>query len=393
MTRRSPPQEISLSATSMMSWTWDVEFRPQKKKYKAYGQFSWESSRWSSLGTLAIPFDVREACELLQTLGECGLSAGNLGKISVRGVEDWQADLLQMAAITEDNPCYGELEFLLTLSDADIQWVRSRVGALYAQPALSVVGNLAKFLKDCGDSAGTSNLDAILERLKIDRHASETEFRNSIDQYKATRLEARKERLKPFGPVIEQVVKTYGIRKPSNSFPKEANQLTRALKNFVLKHDRLPNTISVTNIGEVDVLTLRYETVEAFIAEQAPRNPIPSVKLKLCTRFDPPTDKSVLDRILYAWVKASRKPEAALFKSGWTTELGFLPWALGTEGKIALEHFGETHPKESEAIRQWLSKTAEEIDSEVADTRAQNFAHSAILSLMRGFVKWVRDVS
>lgn len=133
---------IKLAATVTMVSTWDVELRPKPGHYHVYYQNSWNSPKWTHWGAIAMPLDIREAAAAIGSSDDDGLSGDRLSSIKVTGLEGWRADMLRMATITSDSPCSAQLEFLLRLEEADIEWIWARNGSLVTETGMATVTDL-----------------------------------------------------------------------------------------------------------------------------------------------------------------------------------------------------------------------------------------------------------
>lgn len=324
-------RKIQLLASSSIAWTWDVEFQILEKSYKAYVHPSWNSSVRGCFGNLKEVFNVRTACDLLQSLDEDGLSGNQLKSIKVTGIDGWEADLLKMASIVENSPCAEQLEFLLQLSDEDLDWIWLRTGTFTSDEALNIVADLSGVFYWSASNIVT--IDQILDELQIDRNAS-------------------------------------------------LENLIRRLASFKLAEEARLKSVSKAPVS--------FDSLEGFLES---KDKLSIDDLTFCTNLPSPNNLETLSLILDHWLSASVKPSAMkLFNLGWRSELGFLPWAFGKLDEAAIQSYASQHKNECTVIKEWIREKIQMIESDLKVPKNHNQASYMGERALKSFIKWGHDL-
>lgn len=386
-------ETIRLAATITMVSTWDVELRPTPGHFHVYYQNSWKSPEWTRCGVIARPLDMREAAAAIGDLDDDGLSGDWLSAIKATGIEGWRADILRMAAITSESPCGAQLEFLLWLEEADIEWVWTRNGSLVSEAGLGTVSDLLLLHGDDCPLSGPIDLNLLLAEVGLDRTADAKAICAVADAHRALERAAIERAAAPFEAEINRILSAFGSAAGGNRATSDVESLKEALKEYVAERGHLPDgELPVPNLGSLNILLLRYGSAEKFVRERAAVGAIGRDVLSTCTAFPSPRDSAVVERLLMEWAHCDEKPTARhLFHLGWQTPLGFLPWVLDGVDQGAVACFADAHPDEWRLVRLWLEEQIEELGLGLSTRRGSGSQAAGMLSRAKeSFVDWAQ---
>jgi len=118
-----------------MAGTWNVAFCSDTKGFTTWLTVGPGIPKPVKTHTVHESLTWRVAAEVLADMYEDGLTGDWGDQIVVRGVDGWRAEILKMAAITDENPYFDRLQILLDLDDSDIEAVVQLYGTLFSDEA------------------------------------------------------------------------------------------------------------------------------------------------------------------------------------------------------------------------------------------------------------------
>lgn len=134
--RTKSPPEFSIEVdASTMAGTWNVVFCADSKGFTTWLTVGPGIPKPVKTHTVHEPLTWRVAAEVLADMYEDGLTGDWGDQIVVRGVDGWRAEILKMAAITDENPYFDRLQILLDLDDSDIEAVVQLYETLFSDEA------------------------------------------------------------------------------------------------------------------------------------------------------------------------------------------------------------------------------------------------------------------
>lgn len=239
------PFEISLSCDHWLApgcdWSAFVGFRPTRDGFSVWasGSTGYDDSRYNQRIAHIKGKEVtwRNACRALLDM-EVGAIFGDFrGEVDVDGVEGWQAEMLEICWIQEDSVPNGVKEYLLGLSDEDIEWLIPVIGGdLFSDSALELLDRFTavetrspRVCWDESELSGEQGFDALVEQLE----------QNDEDQ--------RDSRMAPFlegiSAIVESTRASWG--NPTSwaggmASAMKAQRLRGAVCRIVEEHGRLP---------------------------------------------------------------------------------------------------------------------------------------------------------
>ncbi len=322
------PVPIEVDGSTLAS-TWHVTFRPLKQGFSAWLIYGNDSPVCVSRSRSALTW--RKAAEDLHSMADDGLSGDwRRNDITVVGTTGWQAEIIAMAAVTENSPTYQAVELILGISDKEIAWLSARLGCLWSDSSLSVL-----------------NL-----------------------------IEAANENRGPKSTLAE-LLEVIGCTEDSSS-----DDLNKAGSDLASKR-------KIEELAETARKEAEPKTIEKFVAA---RKSLRLKDLNQCARFSPPSSESDIFRLLDAWILTKRKPKGGEWLYvRWASELTWLPWLLQHTDGQTLVRYRLKNASGSLQIETWLQSRAHQIQAELQADAGKKLGQAWGMGQMlkRSFIKFV----
>lgn len=237
---------------------WDawIEFRPTTTGYAVWAggdDALGDDSICEEVANRTTSLDWREACRTLLEIESGAIFGDFRNYVEVSGEFGLKADLLAACWMREDAISHEVKQFLINLSEEDLQWLVDSVPSSLISD--SVVGLLERYLEIEDRSPrvcwvewfpGESNVsfDRLVDALEKDEERREQELQ-----------EARDHSLLPFLASIAEIVELRMslIGKPDSwasgiAYNIRRGRLIRKIEQFVLEKSRLPDDGEIENI-------------------------------------------------------------------------------------------------------------------------------------------------